>query len=735
MLLCLSLGACLTSNDVQFRLRSEGATRVEVCLFQQPRETKEQVCFPMQLGRRAFVWEVAVPLSNLQNFGLSQPQDAPLYYGYRAWGPNWPYQPEWQRGTEIGFIADVDGQGNRFNPNKLLLDPYAFEVSHGLESVQYVSDFDSGAGQRHIDSAAQAPKAVLTPIESYSFASTKPMRPFKDDVIYEVHVKGLTANDPSIPFSYRGTYKGAGMKADYLRDLGVTAVEFLPVHQMTSTYNNYWGYMPMAYFAPQRSYSFDQSPGGPIREFREMVSEFHKRGIKVYTDVVYNHTGEGGTWSGDPSRAQLLSFRGIDNANYYNLSRDPAYYMDHTGCGNDLAGDEELVRDLIVDSLAHWKNQLGVDGFRFDLASVLGNTARGGSFYFDAHDSRNALNRARYELPVRSETGGEGVDLIAEPWAIGYGTYQLGRFPAGWAEWNGSFRDPVRSFYNKRGVESISLGKLAEALSGSANLFETSGRKPWHSINFITAHDGFTLRDLFSYNGKNNYQPYPFGPSDGGSDNNRSWDQNNDSNLQRQLTRTAFVTLLGAVGTPMIVGGDEFYRTLNGNNNAYNLDTIANYLPWPQLDEQTRLRDLVRHLLQLRSSIAGLRPQEFFRGQDGNRNGVKDLTWYGPSGTELPQSAFDEASGFIAYRIDNTEFSQNSDVRSIVILLNADFQGVHMQLPVTTGGSAWGLSVDTAQWWESQSNFAQRGSETKIEREYFVHPRSAVVLLELADKL
>jgi len=692
----------------------------------------ERVCLPLQKTRREESWTARVSRATLSANGLAHPQDAPLYYGYRVWGPNWNHRAEWRPGRAEGFVADVDAQGHRFNPNKLLLDPYALEVSHGLEKVSDIRVFNSGSESRFTDSAPFAPKGVLTALESRLSQVAKPTRALKEDVIYEVHLKGFTANDPSVPFMYRGTFKGAALKAAYLRRLGVTAVEFLPIHQMINTRDNYWGYMPLAYFSPQNSYAFDQSPGGPAREFREMVDEFHRHDLKVILDVVYNHTGEGGLWAGDPNVAQLVSFRGLDNASYYTLSRDPFYYMDHTGCGNDLAGDQEVVRNLVIDSLAYWKNQMGVDGFRFDLASVLANTARGGSFYFEAGDPKNVLNRARFELPLRPAPGGEGVDLIAEPWALGYGTYQLGRFPSGWAEWNGgAFRDPVRAFLNKRGVVPVTLGEMAHAISGSANLFETSGRKPWHSLNFIVAHDGFTLRDLFSYNSKNNAQPPPFGPSDGGTDDNRSWDQNGDERMQRQLTRTAFVTLLMSIGTPMIVGGDEFYRTLRGNNNPYNLDTVANYLSWPDHSSQSRLTGLVTHLLRLRAEVEGLRPMDFLTGYDGNGNGVKAITWHGPDGREMERGDFNQTDGFIGYRIDNTEFDK-SEIRSILVLINADFRSTTLHLPDLEVGAGWYQSVDTAAWLENQGNHFALGLERRVDGTYYVNARSAVVLIEKA---
>ena len=718
---CLALGVCLQPNFLQFRTYSEHATRIEVCLFTKPQGQVESGCYLLQ-PRPSSIWSVTLPLSL-----LVQPV---LYYGYRVWGPNWNYNARWSRGTDFGFLSDVDSSGNRFNPNKLLLDPYALEVSHGLESIVDLGVFSTGSPRRDEDSGPQAPKGVITTAAVSTARRNKPQRALKDDVIYEVHVVGLTANDPSVPVFYRGTYKGAAFKAAYLKALGVTAVEFLPVQQAVSTQQDYWGYMPLAYFAPQREYAFDKSPGGPVREFQAMVDAFHQFGLKVYIDVVYNHTGEGGPSAMQTTTASILSYRGLDNAVYYNLASPPSYYEDHTGCGNDLAAQREPVRTLIMDSLFYWKDVMGVDGFRFDLATMLGNVNATGNFHFNGLDPRSVLQRALHELPVRPAHGGVGVDLIAEPWAIGAGTYQQGGFPNGWAEWNGGiFRDPLRLFFNKRGVFPVSLEQVTNALAGSAILMQWNGRKPWHSINFITAHDGFTLRDLFSYNVKQNNQPFPYGPSDGGTDENLSWDQNGDPAQQRQLVRTALLNLILAAGTPMLAGGDEFFRTVNGNNNPYNLNTVGNYLPWPQYSANVGLARYVQGLLGFRAAHAGARPAEFYSGRDGNANGVKDLTWYASSGQELVAQDFAGDSGFVSYRVDNSEF-EVSNVRSFLVATNAEFQGTSLVLPPPAAGFAWYRVADSASWFEDQGNISPVGQEQRIDMNYWVNARSGILLIE-----
>lgn len=730
--LCLALGACLNHGSVEFKIFSARATHVEVCLFAQPTGASERRCIPLNRAPdTSNIWSVSLPASQFGAYGLPVPAPTvAIYYGYRMWGPNWDYDANWRSGSAVGFKVDVDGNGNRFNPNKLLLDPFALEISHGLEPLTDPTLFNSGESTRSTDSGPQAPKGVLIAGLGLnpSARRPKPETPLKDDVIYEVQLKGLTMNDPNLPQNLRGTYLGAARRAAYLRDLGVTAVEFLPLQQRTSATLDYWGYMTLGYFAPQRSLAVDQSAGGPTREFREMVEAFHREGLKVYIDVVYNHTGEGGIWGNDPTVAQLLSFRGIDNATYYDPSPNPIYYNEHTGCGNDFASSHEPVRELIMQSLKYWQDGLGVDGFRFDLAPLLGNNPRGTNFNFDARDPRSVLARAPRELPVRPPEGGPGVDLIAEPWAVGQGTYQQGHFPQGWAEWNGgAFRDPLRSFLNLRGVLPVTLGQVANAVSGSASLFQSPRRGPWSSVNILTTHDGFTLHDLFSFDVKQNAQAPPYGPSDGGSDVNLSWNQGGDPTAQRQITRTALLILLLSTGVPLLEGGDEFYRSLNGNNNPYNLDTIANYLAWPQAGAQSPLTQFVRFLLHFRARHQSLRPLDFFKGAGAAGN--KDLTWYRADALEMTAADFAATSGFLGYRIDNSQGAED-DVRSIYVAINADFQGQSLTLPRTTDGYEWRRSADTAAWFEAQGNFAPMGSEPTLGPSYYLNPRSALLLVE-----
>jgi isoamylase len=733
----LTLGASYdaTATSARFAVFSSSATRLELCVFAGPLGQAEVARYELVRDPSTDVWSVTVPVADLTAKGVST-----IYYGYRAWGPNWTYVAGWAPGSTAGFVADVDAAGNRFNPNKVLLDPYALEVSHDPTTPQQPdgSIYASGPDHRAKDSGPLGPKGVLVKRDAVSFG-TKPTRPFKDEVIYEVHVRGLTMNDPTVPAQYRGTYLGAGTKAAYLKSIGVTAVELLPVQETHNDTNdiaastqgdNYWGYMTLDYFAPDRRYASDKTPGGPTKEFKQMVKAFHDQGIKVYTDVVYNHTGEGGLWDGTGNVANLLSMRGLDNATYYELAADARYYYDNTGCGANFNTANEVARDLVIDSLWYWNQVLGVDGFRFDLASVLGNTCERNCFDFDKLDPANALNRSVAELGVRPEAGGAGVDLIAEAWAIGGNSYQVGNFPSGWAEWNGAFRDTFRKDQNKMGMEAVTPGQLATRFAGSSDLFQDDGRKPWHSVNFMVAHDGFTLRDLYVYNGKNNGQAWPYGPSDGGEDNNVSWDQGGDPSLQRQAARNGLSFLMLSAGVPMITGGDEMYRTQYGNNNAYNLDSDKNWLDWSDAQKNASFASFARRLMTFRGAHPALRPAGFFSGQDKNGNGLKDITWYRDDGKEADGAYMtDPGKHFLGFRIDGTEVGDGA--ASIYVAYNGWSGKVTATLPWKLAAKSWYRAGDTAAWMEGQGNFKDAGQEDPMNGStYDLAGRSVLVLIE-----
>ncbi len=730
------LGAIYDSQaqDLSFRIFSSRATRIEIYLYKKAFGEKEVSHFALSPDPQTHIWSIKFSKQKIQDLGLSQN----IFYGFRIWGPNWPYDTAWTPGSLVGFKNDVDSEGNRFNPNKLLLDPYAREVSHDPLNPRN-SDFtyfQSGSGLRNRDSGLFAPKGVVL-WNVFPDSNSRIPRALKDEIIYEVQLRGLTKSDPTIPESLRGTFKGAALKARYLKQLGITAIEFLPVQETQNDLNatqkstegvNYWGYMTMNYFSPDRHFAFDQSPGGPTKEFREMTEAFHNAGIKVYLDMVYNHTFEGGLGN-DITKADVLSYRGIDNATYYLLTADHLHYWENTGTGNNLNTAHPVVRDLIVDSLKYWKNQMGVDGFRFDLAPVLGNSISLNGFNFDGANLSNAINRMVKELPGRPAPGGEGVDLIAEPWTTG--SYHLGQFPWGWAEWNGSFRDTLRKFQNKEGFENISPGQLAKKFVGSSEIFQASRRKPWHSINFMDVHDGFTLADLYRYNQKNNLRSWPDGPSDGGTDNNDSWDQGGDLILQRQAARNGMAFLMLSAGVPMIQGGDEFLRTLKGNNNSYNLDTAKNWLNWDLVKENSEFFNFTQRLIAFRRAHSSLRPTEYFSGQDHNGNGLKDITWYMANGAEPSADYWNNSRNrFLAYRIDTTEF-QGETVRSIYVAINGSNFDISAKLPTPNPNKSWYRVSDTAAWNEKNSNISPAGSESLLtETNYLMHGRSVLLLIE-----
>jgi isoamylase len=458
-----NLGASYDSQNtnITFRVYSSQATRIVLYLYPGGYGVQESATYVLSPASNN-VWAVTVPVSAIQGAGIT----GTVYYGYRAWGPNWPYNASWAKGSSAGFISDVDANGNRFNPNKLLLDPYALEISQDPlnASNQLGIIFASGSAYRLIDSGPYASKGLVLTASGQS-TGTKPTRAQKDDVIYEVNVRGLTKQDPNTPTQYQGTYYGAGLKASYLASLGITAVEFQPVQETQNDENdvvpnsdaeqNYWGYMTEDYFAPDRRYAYNKAPGGPTAEFQTMVAAFHKLGIKVYIDVVYNHTAEGGLWTPtDPTTATIESWRGLDNVTYYELSGGNQYFDDNTSTGANYNTYNPVAQNLIVDSLAYWANTMGVDGFRFDLAPVLANNCLNGNsdatgsncpnngFNFAPSDPNVAIQRILAEFTVRPAAGGSGLDLFAEPWAATNNSDEQGGFPNGWSDGTAPFETP-----------------------------------------------------------------------------------------------------------------------------------------------------------------------------------------------------------------------------------------------------------------------------------------------------
>ena len=689
---------------------------------------------PMLKDSATNIWYAAVPVNDLRpsKEGLQSGLfDSGLTYGYRAWGPNWAYDEGWTPGSAKGFVSDVDASGNRFNPNKLLLDPYALEITHDYVTANNMNDgpkYTSGAANRNIDTAPFAPRAylALTNNTVWKTLGTQAVAnrintPQKDDVIYEVHVRGFTKNATGLTAGINGgTYAGAAEKAAYLKSLGVTAVEFLPIQETendandgtsstrspsTTAGDNYWGYMTTNYFAPDRRYSSNPDAGGPTYEFASMSKAFRDNGIKVITDVVYNHSGEGGAWSTtDNTQANVWSMRGLDNQTYYLLTADKQNDFDTTGTGNTLNTHHTQVQKLIIDSLRYQRNILGVDGFRFDLGVALGNTLDNTTsssvtnrFNFSGTDQSTALVKVAQAFP--------NVFLSTEPW--GPVTYQIGNFPAGWSEWNGKFRDTFRKAQNKLNVSGklVTPSDMITRFAGSSDLYQDDGRKPYNSVNFMTVHDGFTLKDLYSCNNKNNAQAWPLGPSDGGTDDEDSWDNGSDAALQRQQARNGIAFMTVSQGVPLINGGDETLRSLNCNNNPYNLDSSGNWLSWTLNADQSNFQAFTAAALSFRKAHPALRRAEFFTGTDSNGNGYKDVQWLKADGSVPDNNWYNNTTEHaLAFLIDGTEQQDRNGQNDsfIYVAYNAWSGQVNFNLPTLPSGLKWYRVTDTAGWGETQ---------------------------------
>ena len=720
-----------TQSNVIFRVYSSRATRIDVYLYASPLNSPEVLSFPLSANSGTNIFSTSIPVATLLAAGIN----GQVYYGYRAWGPNWPFSSSWTKGSSAGFILDVDAQGNRFNPNKLLIDPYAREISHDPINATWTDGtvYASGASNRNRDSGNMAPKSILWVPVSQSIGM-KPTRAQKDDVIYEVNVRGLTKNDSSVPAAVQGTYAGATLKASYLASLGVTAVEFQPVQETQNDSNdntpnstigqNYWGYSTLNYFAPDRRYASNKAAGGPTSEFQTMVKAFHDQGIKVYIDVVYNHTAEGGPWNpSDPTTYSIFSWRGLDNPTYYELTSDMQSSYDNTGTGGNYNTYNTVAQTLIVDSLAYWRDTMGVDGFRLDLAPVLGNTCTNNCFNFSSTDRNTAINRILRELPQRPATGGSGVDLYAEPWAIGAGTYQLGAFPTGWSEWNGNYRDTLRQAQNDLGVSTITTGQLATRFAGSSDLF--GSRNPWNSTNFMVVHDGFTLNDLYSCNSPNNTQAWPYGPSNGGSTTNYSWDQGGAAADERAAERVGFAFMMLSAGTPLMTGGDEYLRSLRCNNNAYNVDSIANWLNYSWSSDQSNFKAFVQAMIAFRKAHAALRPLTFYS--------TAQLSWWTPAGTTADATYFNSGSNHaIAYQLYGAALGDSYS--SIYVGYNGWSGNVNFILPPPGNGTSWYRVTDTCTWAEGPNQVRTPGSEDSIGGQGYVYGLCSRGLLLLIAK-
>ena len=666
------LGATWDGTGTNFALFSEVADQVELCLLSgddPARLTETRVPMTEVDG---FVWHCYLP-----DVGPGQ------QYGYRVHGP---YDP---------------AQGHRCNPAKLLLDPYG-KAMHGelrWHEALFSYRFADPATLNTMDSAPYLPKnVVINPFFDWG-DDRAPRIPYHETVIYEAHVRGLTLCHPEVPAQQRGTYDGLAHPAviEHLTRLGVTAVELMPVHQFVSEHSlqsrgltNYWGYNTIGFLAPHKAYSSSVQRGGQVGEFKAMVKDLHAAGIEVILDVVYNHTAE------SDHRGPTLSFRGIDNAAYYRLrDDDQRYYVDYTGCGNSLNVRHPHALQLILDSLRYWILEMHVDGFRFDLASALAR---------ELHDvdRLSAFFDLVQQDPVVSQ-----VKLIAEPWDVGEGGYQVGNFPPLWSEWNGKYRDAVRDFW--RG-QPETLPEFASRLTGSSDLYETSGRRPVASINFVTCHDGFTLADLVSYNRKHNEANGEHNAD--GSDDNRSWNcgtegpsQDPDITALRSRQRRNFLaTLLCSQGVPMLLAGDELGRTQQGNNNAYCQDNELSWVDWTAGAAETGLLEFARAVAELRRDHPVFRRRRYFRGPgDGSTGGLSDIAWFTPSGREMQdgdwKTGYAKAMGVFLNGDAITEPDpRGQPVRddSFLLLFSADGQPARFTLPGPGYGPGWEVLVDTA---------------------------------------
>lgn len=691
------LGATWDGNGVNFALFAENATGVELCLFESETSKKESAIIKI-IERTHQIWHIYLP--NCKPGQL---------YGFRVHGP---YDP---------------ANGHRFNPKKLLIDPYAKAIAGTIDWNDSLFGYKIGGKNADLtpsdlDSAAFIPKSVVV-ANDFNWEGIKPPKiPYHKSIIYETHVKGFTKLHPDIPEEIRGSYSALAhpVTLNYLKSLGVTAVELMPVHHFVADRHlkekgltNYWGYNSIGFFAPDVRYSSRGVCGEQVVEFKEMVKALHREGIEVILDVVYNHTGEGN------HMGPTLSFKGIDNASYYRLTDDKRYYMDYTGTGNTLKANLPNVLRLMMDSLRYWILEMHVDGFRFDLAATLAR---------ELHevDRLSSFFDVIHQDPVISQ-----VKLIAEPWDIGEGGYQVGNFPPGWSEWNGKYRDCVRDYW--RGADSM-LGEFAARFTGSPDLYQGDYRRPTASINFITAHDGFTLNDLVSYNEKHNDANGE--NNQDGESHNRSWNCGAEgptkdpaiNKLRQKQKRNFLATLFLSQGVPMIVAGDEISRTQNGNNNAYCQDNEISWLHWDKMDKE--LLDFTKKLIEFRKNHAVFSRRRWFQGQPIKGVGVEDINWFLPDGNEMSEehwnNSFAKSLGVFlngkGLHYLGPKGEQVTD-DSFYLIFNAHYEALDYRLPSSKYGAKWKKVLDT-----EESIVGDFGETYKPEEVITVAPRSVLLL-------
>ncbi len=690
------LGASFDGNGTNFSIFSEAAEKVELCLFS---ETNEETCIPLP-EVTAYCWHGYVP-------GVLPGQ----HYGFRVHGP---WDP---------------ANGTRCNPAKLLLDPYAKAIDGTVKWNEAVFPyfFDDPEGPMNDrDSAPHMPRSVVVNPHFDWEDDRPPRRPLDESVIYEVHVKGFTKRHPGIPEELRGTYAGLAHPAaiEHLTALGITAVELLPVHEflhdahlVERKLRNYWGYNSIGFLAPHHEYSSAGGAGMQVAEFKQMVKELHRAGIEVILDVVYNHTAEGN------HLGPILNLKGIDNGAYYRLMEDdPRHYMDYTGTGNSLNMQHPHVLQLIMDSLRYWVNEMHVDGFRFDLASTLAREL------YDVDKLATFFDIVQQD-PVISQ-----VKLIAEPWDIGPGGYQVGNFPPLWSEWNGKYRDSMRDFW--RG-QDCSVGEFAYRLTGSSDLYEQTGRRPFASINFITAHDGFTLNDLVSYNEKHNEANGE--ESRDGEDHNRSWNCGEEGPtedpeilaLRDRQKRNFLTTLLLSQGVPMMLGGDELGRTQQGNNNAYCQDNEISWFNWDNIDKG--LQEFAAKLIAFRHAHPVFRRRRWFQGRAIHGEKQEDIAWFNPSGEKMKEEHWGEEHAKSIGLYLNGQGIVSPDLRgervvddTFYLAFNAHHEQVEFKLPPRHWGKVWRVVMDTVDGFPEENDPPTHEADAVLP----VEGRSIIILMQ-----
>ena len=705
------LGATWDGSGTNFAIFSENATKVELCFFDEKGEEDRYELAEVY----NFVWHGYFP-------GIKPGQR----YGFRVHGP---FEPE---------------QGHRFNPNKLLIDPYALAIEGNVTPGQSIFGYQWGDIAEDLscnieDSAEAVPKCVVVDTTFDWQGDEHPKTPWNQTIIYEVHLKGFTQQHPKVPKTIRGTYAGLGHPAaiKHLKSIGITAVELMPIHHFHSApgylaskgLSNYWGYDSLNYFAPHSSYSASGMNGEQVKEFKTMVRALHAAGIEVILDVVYNHTGEGN------HMGPTLSFRGIDNAAYYRLVEgNERYYMDFTGCGNSLRMSHPQVLKLIMDSLRYWVQEMHVDGFRFDLASALAREL------FEVGTLATFFDIIHQD-PVLSR-----VKLIAEPWDVGAGGYQVGKFPLLWSEWNGKYRDTVRDFW--RGEDSA-LGEFAARLTGSSDLYEHTGRRPHASINFITAHDGFTLRDLVSYNEKHNDANGE--DNRDGEDHNRAWncgaegltEDPNILDLRLQQQRNFLATLMLSQGVPMLLAGDEMGRSQQGNNNTYCHDNELSWLDWELGKDEKDLLRYTQKLVKLVKDHPIFRRRDWFYGRQIHGSGIRDIGWFNVDGIAMSD---EWTAGYVKTL---TVFLNGEEIAtpnhrgeqviddSFLLMFNAHYETLEFSIPERLrdlensdwASRKWKLLIDT-----KSEGFVKRKKTYKKSDKIPVAARSTVVLVSRLNR-